>query len=71
MVRAMFTCEQKVKDDVGYNLIFSAVTGDTELAEKFFKYTPYGTIMMGTINEHAAEQFEVGRSYFVDFTPAE
>lgn len=37
---------------------------------KFWKYTPSGTIQLGTINAEAARQFELGKEYYVDFTPA-
>lgn len=70
-VRAMFNCEEKVETRDGYRLKFRAVTGDSALAEKFFKYTPYGEIVMGTVNEAAAAAFKPGKSYFVDFTPVE
>lgn len=70
-VRAMFTCDEKVETRDGYTLRFSAVVGSSELAEKYFKYTPFGSIEMGTVNEAAAAQFKPGASYFVDFTPTE
>lgn len=34
------------------------------------KYTPQGEISMMITNPGAIEQFELGKSYFVDFTPA-
>jgi hypothetical protein len=37
---------------------------------KFFAYTPAGKIELGTIHGEAAEQFELGKEYYVDFTPA-
>ena len=39
--------------------------------EKFFKYTPSGAISIGTVNAEAAESFEVGKEFYVDFTLAE
>lgn len=38
--------------------------------ESFFKYTPSGSIGIGTINAEAAKQFEVGKEFYVDFIPA-
>ncbi len=38
---------------------------------KFYKQTPGGSIVLGTINDEAAKMFEVGKEYFVDFTKAE
>lgn len=38
---------------------------------KFWKATPMGAIELGTINPEAWKQFEIGKEYYVDFTPAE
>lgn len=38
---------------------------------KFYAYTPGGHIELGTINPEAWNQFELGKEYYVDFTPAE
>lgn len=38
---------------------------------QFWKWTPIGKIELGTINEAAAEQFEIGKEYYIDFTKAE
>lgn len=70
-VRAMFHCDEKIETRDGYRLKFSAVVGDSALAEQFFKYTPYGQIEMGTVNDAAAAQFKPGRAYFIDFIPVD
>jgi hypothetical protein len=67
----MFTCDEKIETRDGHRLKFSAVVGNTELAEKFFKYTPYGQLEMGTVNAEAASQFKPGKAYYLDFTPAD
>jgi hypothetical protein len=36
----------------------------------FWQATPTGEIKLGTINVEAAKHFEVGREYYIDFTPA-
>ena len=36
----------------------------------FGKWTPSGSINLGIANPAAAEALEVGKSYYVDFTPA-
>jgi hypothetical protein len=38
---------------------------------KFWEASPSGEIKLGTINEHAAAQFEMGAEYYIDFTKAE
>lgn len=45
------------------------VCGDSPENRKFFESTPSGSIDLGTINPDAAAQFEVGKEYYVDFTP--
>jgi hypothetical protein len=38
---------------------------------KFFNSTPGGKIEMNLVSEAAARQFEPGKEYYVDFTPAD
>lgn len=38
---------------------------------KFWEASPSGSLKLGVINQAAAEQFEVGKEYYLDFTPAE
>jgi hypothetical protein len=42
----------------------------TKQNKDWSKYTPQGEISMMITNPGAIEQFELGKSYFVDFTPA-
>ena len=45
------------------------VTGSSEENKKFFASTPSGAIELGTVNLEAAKQFELNKSYYVDFIP--
>ena len=45
--------------------------GGTDENSRFFDATPSGRIELGTVNEDAAKAFELGKAYYVDFTPAE
>jgi diacylglycerol kinase family enzyme len=47
----------------------SAVIGGSPENDKFFKWTPSGSITIGTVNVEAAKQFEPGAEFYVDFTP--
>lgn len=73
-VRAKFKCDsvEGKADDGSVSVIrLSPVyTGSAE-NEQFFKWTPSGSISIGTINPAAAAQFEVGKEFYVDFTPAQ
>ena len=76
MVRAKFTCTQKVEktfgseDEKGYDIHLYAVSGGSEEDQRFFKYTPYGEIALGVLNQAAAAQFEEGKDYYVEFKEA-
>lgn len=70
-VRAKFRLNQKNQNEAGFSLEFWPVTSGSEENERFYKYTPGGKIEMSTINADAAAMFEVGKCYYVDFTPAE
>lgn len=70
-VRAKFRCSEKNQSESGFNLLFRPVTGGSPENERFYKYTPGGELTLSTINELAAAGFEVGKAYYLDFTPAD
>ena len=70
-VRAKVTCEGIVENNVSFRTVYEAdAAADTENA-RFTKATPWGEIRLGIDNPAALEQFQPGKSYYVDFTPAE
>jgi hypothetical protein len=77
MVRAKFfvmsnTPNGMTDDNYRGNAInLNAVYSGSPENEAFFKMTPGGTIQLVTVNPNAAEQFEVGKEYYVDFTKTE
>jgi hypothetical protein len=69
MVRAKFRCDEVAKTVSGQTVRMSPVTSNGgEENAKFFKYTPFGKLEMGTINQDIV--FEPGKEYYLDFTPA-
>lgn len=55
-------------------IVLSPVYGNVDASEenkKFWQYTPSGRIELGTVNPTAWKQFELGKEYYIDFTPAE
>jgi hypothetical protein len=38
---------------------------------KFWNASPAGRLELGTVNPEAWKQFELGKEYYIDFTPAE
>ena len=77
-VRAKFTCVNVIEPPEGEELFQIELVpvigydekGNSENTD-FWKYTPSGSISLGTCNAAAAKQFEVGKEFYVDFTPAE
>lgn len=71
-----------IKDANGYNvneptemrtLVLSPVYGNGDPNHentKFWNASPSGEIKLGTVNPEAWSQFELGKEYYVDFTPA-
>jgi len=75
MVRAKFVCQAVTKrknydtqKPFLWDYEFSPVTGGSEENKQFFAYTPSGTIKLSSIS---SELFEVGNSYYLDFTLTE
>jgi hypothetical protein len=74
-VRAKFTCTQVTKYKSGwsdhpihYNFKFQAVSSGSEENKKFFAATPSGSVELSALN---ADLFEVGKEYYLDFSPSE
>lgn len=72
-VRCKFKCVSKTpySDTAAAAVKFLAVTSGSPENEKFFKWTPNGSLDIGTINEEAAAEFEPGKEYYLDITPAD
>jgi len=84
MTRAKFACTSKtITTDSGWdyqenasttkevaNIQLIPVTATSEENKSFFKSTPSGNITLAIVNLSAAEMFEVGKEYYVDFTEA-
>lgn len=70
-VRAKFRVDE-ITHRVGQTTIrMSPVTGGSSENESFWKYTPSGSIELQCLNDAATKQFEPGKEFFIDFTPAE
>ncbi len=73
-VRAKFVCNSVTKFKSGwgdhpihYNYVFAAVTSGSEENKSFFASTPSGKVELSALS---AELFEIGKEYYLDFTPA-
>lgn len=69
-VRCKFKCISKTETTDGFKINLLPVTTGSKENEKFFRYTPYGSLEVGTVNPEAAAQIEVGHGYYIDITEA-
>lgn len=70
-IRAKFKVTSVTETEGGLKTAkLEAVVGGSPENEAFFKWTPSASIILGTINPAAAEQFTPGKEFYVDFTPA-
>ena len=71
-MRCKVSCGSKIKiNESGYTLGFYAVYAGSEENDKYFYQTPSAQFYIQTINEEAASKFEIGKNYYVDFSPSE
>lgn len=70
-VRTKFQVVKKSEIPDGFTIELSPVVSGSDENKKFFKYTPWGKIEIGTINKEAADGFVIGKQYYVDFTQGE
>jgi len=47
------------------NITLGCTTGNDEESKSFFAATPSGRLEFNTVNQLAAEQFEVGKQYYL------
>lgn len=66
-VRAKFECTKNDGSDVELQPV---VAGSPEENKAFWKATPSGKLEMWVSNPDAADFFEVGEEYYLDFTKA-
>jgi hypothetical protein len=53
-----------------FTVRLSPVSTGSEENDAFYSSTPTGMIELGLVSEAAGKQFEIGQSFYVDFTPA-
>ena len=76
MVRAKFVCQNvhhlhtSTPGDVCAYISMMPVYNDSPENATWSKYTPGGLIQLIITNPAAIDKFELGKFYYVDFTPA-
>lgn len=71
MVRAKVTCEGITGNAVTFRTVYEGDAKKSPENARFTTATPWGEIKLGIDNPEALKQFEAGKSYYVDFTPAD
>lgn len=70
-IRAKFKVISVTEQEGGLKTVeLQPVTSGSPENDRFFKWTPFGQIKMGTVNTDAAVQFVPGDMFYVDFTKA-
>jgi hypothetical protein len=52
-------------------LNFTPVGDSSPENKSFWEWTPSGSLQLGCVNQEAWKRFEIGKEYYLDFTPAE
>jgi len=69
-VRAKFQVDSVEHTVGGATVKMTPVINGSDENKQFYKWTPSGSITLATVNPEAAKQFEPGKQFYVDFTPA-
>lgn len=69
-VRAKFKVDSITDYGQQKDIRMSPVHSGSEENKAFWKWTPSGSLVLGTINEEAAKQFVPGKEFYIDFTSA-
>jgi hypothetical protein len=69
-VRSKVRCNAKGENEVHFTTVYEPDESRDSENARFTKATPWGDIRMGIDNPDALAQFEVNKTYYVDFTPA-
>ncbi len=67
-VRAKFKVDSVTHHECGGSVKLVPVTNGSAENAQFFKHTPWGSIEIGIINDHALNEFVPGTECYVDFT---
>lgn len=71
-VRSKMKCEsiELRADGEGGTVRLTPVTGGSPENETFYRWTPGGGLTLSTINNLACAEFELGKEFYVDISPA-
>jgi hypothetical protein len=69
-VRAKVRCDSLDGNTVRFSTVYEPDEARDPENARFTQATPWGSIELGIDNPRAREQFEPGKQYYVDFTPA-
>ena len=65
-MRCKVWCSFKSQDSISFTPVYSG----SEENKQFFLATPGGFITLNVVNQVTLSRFEVGKEYYLDFSPA-
>lgn len=66
--------QSNIRNQEVRTLVFQPVYGNGDPNHentKFWEASPSGEIRLGVVNQEAWKNFELGKEYYIDFTPAD
>lgn len=69
-MRCKVKLETITRNASGYEVTYVPVTTGSPENQAFFKYTPYGSIKLGIVNDKVVAGLEPGKEYYIEFTEA-
>lgn len=70
MLTAKFRCEEVTRSADGTRVRMVPVASGSPENDKFFEYTPYGALEMGSIDSAVAAEFEPRQEFYLRFEKA-
>lgn len=74
-VRAKFRLDEMTVSKSGTEEMrsykFNPVSGPSDEDKQFWRWSPGGQLTLNCVNPAVWPQFEIGKSYYLDFIPAE
>lgn len=69
-VRCKFKCRSVTDYGNSKTIEMEPVISGSEENKKFWEYTPNGELKFNTVNKDAVKDYEAGKEYYIDITPA-
>lgn len=71
MTRCKFKVRSMTIFESGASILMAPVVSGSKENETFYQYTPGGELKLEIVNHETAMQFQAGKEYYIDISPAE